>query len=137
PPAPTATLSGLACGTTLTRAVDAADAAGNRSAAAAVSGSTQACPAPAPTASFFVATSGSDTNACTQSAPCKTFERAYTVAQPGQAVEVAAGTYGDQNLLFDSSKTSSSDVVFRPAPGASVTIGDLDFGAGRSHAAAR
>lgn len=48
--------------------------------------------------------------------------RAYRVAQPGQVVEVAGGTYPSQTLTADASKTSSSDVVFRPAAGATVTI---------------
>jgi hypothetical protein len=92
-------------------------------------------PTPSPTpsgpASVFVATTGNDANACTQSAPCRSFNRAYRVAHSGDIVEVAAGSYGDQDLRFDSTKTSSSDVVFRTASGASVTIGQLDFGPDR------
>ena len=41
------TFSGLSCGTTYTVAVDAVDAAGNRSTQASASGTTTACPAPA------------------------------------------------------------------------------------------
>src|SRR5262249_9557630 len=74
----------------------------------------------------FVSKSGSDSNACTQSAPCATFDRAYKVAQAGQTVEVAAGSYGGQTINVDSSKTSSSDVLFRPASGASVTLGGVN-----------
>jgi hypothetical protein len=36
------------------------------------------------------------------------------VAQPGQAVEVAAGTYAPQQIAADSSHSSSTDVTFRP-----------------------
>jgi hypothetical protein len=40
-------------------------------------------------------------------------------------VEVAAGSYGSQSIGVDGSKTSSVDVVFRPAAGASVSLGSL------------
>jgi hypothetical protein len=70
-----------------------------------------------------VAPTGSDTNPCTTAAPCASFDRAYRVAQPGQIVEVAAGAYPDQRIGFDASKTSPTDVVFRPAAGASVVVG--------------
>jgi len=126
----TATVSGLTCGTTYTLGVDAYDAAGNRSTKATLGATTAACSTPSPGASLFLSTSGSDSNACTSAAPCRSFDRAFRVASPGQVVEVAAGSYGDQNLLFDSSKTAS-DVVFQPAAGASVTVGQLNFGSNR------
>ncbi|MEP6892298.1 MAG: fibronectin type III domain-containing protein [Gaiellaceae bacterium] len=44
----TATLAGLTCGTTYTLAIDATDAAGNRSAKTSISPTTSACPAPPP-----------------------------------------------------------------------------------------
>jgi hypothetical protein len=69
-------------------------------------------------------------NTCTPE-PCASFDRAYRVAKPGDVVEVAAGTYPDQSIMFDPSKTSAADVVFRPAPGAAATIGDLEFGTNR------
>jgi len=47
------------------------------------------------------------------------------VAAPGAVVEVASGSYPAQTLTTDSSKSSASDVVFRPAGGGSVTLGDL------------
>jgi hypothetical protein len=72
----------------------------------------------------FVATSGADSNPCTQASPCLSFNRAYHLAQPGQTVEVAAGSYGDQTLSSDSTKSASgSRVVFQPASGASVVVG--------------
>ena len=40
-------------------------------------------------------------------------------------MEVAAGTYGDQSIEPDSTKTSTNDVTFRPATGAQVTTGGL------------
>jgi hypothetical protein len=54
--------------------------------------------------------------------------RAYAVAQPGQTVELAGGTYAAQTISYQSSKaTAGSYVSFRPAAGASVTVnGDLE-----------
>jgi hypothetical protein len=80
-------------------------------------------PAPEPSdAVLHLSPSGSDSSNCTAAAPCKTLNRGYRVATPGQTVEMAAGTYSDTSLPLDSSKTSAADVVFRPAAGASVTI---------------
>ncbi len=84
-------------------------------------------PAPIPDgpASVWVSTIGNDAT-CARldpSKPCKTFDRAYKLAQPGEQVEVAAGTYPRQSVLEDGSKTSDADVVFRPAPLATVTLG--------------
>jgi len=125
------TFSGLTCGQTYAFAVDAADAAGNRSATASVSASTSACPPPGDGATLRISPTGSDANDCSPAAPCKTFNRAYQAADPGDVVEVLAGTYPSQTIASDASKTSSADVVFRPAPGATVTIDDdLNFQSG-------
>ena len=45
--------------------------------------------AAAPT--FYLSPTGSDSAACSQSAPCKSFSRGYTVASPGSEVVLAAG----------------------------------------------
>ena len=127
-----ATVSGLACGTTYSFAVDAYDAAGNRSAKSSVSGTTAACSSSGggggSTATVFVSPSGSDSNACTQTAPCKSFNRAYAVAKPGQTVEVAGGTYGSQTLLKGSQSQSGPMITFACASGATCTIGSLTLG---------
>src|SRR5262245_45829006 len=65
-----------------------------------------------PRAKVFVSTTGSDQANCSRVSPCKTFDRAYRVAQPGQVVEVAGGTYGSQTIGADSSRGSADDVVF-------------------------
>ena len=44
-------------------------------------------------ASRFVNASGSDRGSCRRSAPCKTFDRAYQVASPGETISVAGGVY--------------------------------------------
>jgi hypothetical protein len=71
-------------------------------------------------ASVWVSTVGNDTNCARldQSRPCKTLNRAYKIAQPGDQVEIAGGTYASQLIEEDPSKTSQTDVVFRPAIGA-------------------
>jgi hypothetical protein len=81
----------------------------------------------AASSTLYVSLSGSDGGVCLSSAPCKSFARAYAVASPGQTVQVAAGSYGDQQIAADSSKTSAADVVFAPAPGALVKVTALDI----------
>ncbi len=78
---------------------------------------------------LYVSPHGSG-NSCTRSAPCRSFDRAYHVARPGQVVVAAGGTYGQQVIRPDSSKRSSRNVVFRPAKGAKVIIGCPDDGIG-------
>lgn len=78
-------------------------------------------------ASRFVSPSGSDSDNCTVSEPCLTLNRAYRVAQPGQVVDVAGGSYPTQRIEYDPSKVSAADVYFRPAAGQFVRIeGDID-----------
>jgi chitodextrinase len=120
-----ATFGGLACATSYTIAVDAVDAAGNRSAKASTNASTAACSGGGGgAASVFMATSGSDSGPCTQGQPCQTLQRAYEAAAPGATVQIAAGTYPDQPIDAGP-KSGSADVVFAPAPGSSVTFGGI------------
>ena len=121
----TFTFASLACGTGYTVAVDAYDASGNRSTATTMLASTSACPPPLPSITLSLATSGSDANPCTAALPCRTLDRAYRAAAPGQVVEVAAGSYPDQTITADASKTSASNVVMRPAAGATVSFSKL------------
>lgn len=72
-------------------------------------------------ADLYVAPSGSDTTTCTQQAPCKSFNRAYTLANPGSVVEVAGGDYPNQTIDAPP-KASGPVVVFRPASGAAVRV---------------
>jgi chitodextrinase len=122
-PGTTFTFTGLTCNTGYTLAVEAYDAAGNRSARPQVSATTTACSSPPPSGgTVFLSPSGSDTAPCSQAQPCRSFNRAYRVAAPGTTVEVAGGSYGGETIAVDSSKTSASDVLFRPAAGASVNV---------------
>jgi hypothetical protein len=70
-------------------------------------------PGAAPAGSVFVAPAGSDSNPCTQAAPCLSFDRAYHVARPGQVVTVAAGSYASQTITADRAKSAPA-VVFKP-----------------------
>ncbi len=82
-------------------------------------------PVPSGNADLFLAAGGSDSASCSAAAPCKSLNRAYQVASPGDIVQLAAGSYGDQTLQRDTGLTSSEDVVFRPASGATVTLGTV------------
>jgi hypothetical protein len=88
-------------------------------------------PTPAPgNAELFLAPSGNDSGSCTSSAPCRTMGYAYEHAQPGAVVEMAAGSYGAQNLPRQASKDAAAErVVFRPAASADVQLSGLSFGA--------
>ena len=71
---------------------------------------------------LYVSPTGSDKNSCSESSPCATIDKAYHVATPGTVVQLAAGTYPQQTLRPDGSKTSGDDVIIGSAPGASVTL---------------
>jgi hypothetical protein len=90
-------------------------------------------PAPVPAvpdgpASVWVSATGDDGSCArlVQSRPCKTFSRAYRVAQPGDQVEVAPGAYPAQDVLEDPAKTAETDVIFRPPAGAEAVVADID-----------
>lgn len=72
---------------------------------------------------FAIALDGSDSNPCTTERPCRTFNRAYHVAPVGAIVEVRAGSYGDQ--ILSGPRPGGRPVVFRPAPQADVSVGEL------------
>lgn len=78
-------------------------------------------------ASLFVAADGSDSNLCTDTAPCQSFDRAYEVAQPGETVLVKAGSYPVQRVLRDAAKEAASERVVFIADGA-VTLAELETG---------
>jgi len=82
--------------------------------------------ASADASTLSVTTSGSDSAACSQAAPCKSFNAAYKKAAAGDVVEVAAGTYGGQSIAARS--LTGAAVTIRAAVGASVTLsGSLDI----------
>jgi hypothetical protein len=82
---------------------------------------------------WHVTPNGSDSNPCTKSKPCATFERAYEVAHLGDRVSIAAGTYPGQ-LIDQGAKSATGWVTFEAQPGAVLTdelrlngVNDLRF----------
>jgi hypothetical protein len=55
--------------------------------------------------SYYVAVNGNDANPCTQAAPCKSFNKAISVAQSGDVVQVMPGTYNQQLIISKSGIT--------------------------------
>jgi hypothetical protein len=73
----------------------------------------------------YLSPAGSDSNSCTRERPCLSFGRVWNDSTAGQVVEVAAGTYGRQELGPYLLGAARAPVVFRPAPGARVTVGEV------------
>ena len=133
--------SGLACGTGYSLAIDAYDAAGNRSGRTSISATTNACsppppPPPAPVpggANLWVDTSGgscarqatpgayTDTQACS-------WNQAYQAAQTGDLILVRGGNYGNVKIGPNKTSIGSPGVTFRTASGESVVVNDLENG---------
>jgi chitodextrinase len=112
--------TGLTCGTSYTFGVVAYDLAGNRSPQAQLTRSTLACSPPPSGASVALSAGGNDTT-CLRgdlTKPCGSFQRALNVAQAGDTITVAGGTYPGQQL------TGSKQVTFRVAAGQTVTFTD-------------
>jgi hypothetical protein len=130
------TLTAADVGHTLRVVITATNAGGSTSASSAASATIAADPPPSPPpvepppveppppagASLYISPSGSDSNPCTEAKPCLTMGHAYEKAAPGETVQMLAGSYPAQTLDGQSSKTSSSHVVFMPAPGAAVKV---------------
>jgi chitodextrinase len=87
----TYSFNGLACGTSYTLGVEALDAAGNKSARATINGATSPCstPAPTPTPTPTPAPAGT-----INVAPGGNLDAAYSQAQDGWVIQLAAGDYG-------------------------------------------
>jgi hypothetical protein len=82
---------------------------------------------PGGTGLIVVAPGGSDAASCTMAAPCRSLDRAYRRARPGQTVGMLAGSYPRQVISSDPRKTAARDVLVRPEPGqAAVTINGID-----------
>jgi hypothetical protein len=127
----------LHCGRRYRLAVDAFERTGRRSARTGLRASTVRCagaegvpppPSPAPPPvppSVFLSPSGSDGNPCSRSAPCRSFQRGFSVAEPGQGVQLAGGNYGNQSIR---GTKPAPGVTFEPAPDATVTVRELNTG---------
>ena len=83
---------------------------------------------------LFLSASGSDAAPCTQSRPCRSLQRGYERARPGQEVELAAGSYPEQLIEADPRKRGATRrVVFQPARGAAVSVERLALEPGAAH----
>jgi hypothetical protein len=78
---------------------------------------------------FYVSTTGSDSNAGTEFAPWRTVQKALNALQPGQRALVRAGTY-TQDLSFSRAGTATAPITVaaypneRPVLRAAATSGD-------------
>jgi len=110
----------------------ARDAATNQKVASTISVTVTSGGAPPDVANIFVDSNG---GTCTRNAipaayvdaaACSSLPVAAAAALCGDLVEVQAGSYGDQVFeAISHSCTPSTTIVFQPASGASVTLGDL------------
>jgi chitodextrinase len=142
-------VTGLTCGTGYTIAVDAVDAAGNRSGKSTVSVTTAACAAPSGSG-VYVSPSGNDSTCVKgdQSKPCASLNKALSLVQGGDKIQLAGGTYGSPfgcnsanqpRNYFQVLQSFSTDVTIGVAAGATViipcqvNIGDQDTGNGGDH----
>lgn len=69
---------------------------------------------------YYVSTSGNDSNAGTSSAPWRHINYAASKAQPGDTVQVAAGTYNELVTIPNSGNSTSGYISFIGAAGAIV-----------------
>jgi chitodextrinase len=127
----TFTVTGLSCGTGYTLAVDAFDAAGNRSGKAQISASTASCAPPPPppsgsgVANVWVDGSGGSclrvgvAAGYVDAQACGSLDAAYQKASAGDLVLVKGGSYPDQTI---NNRSGLGAVTIRPAAGESVTI---------------
>jgi hypothetical protein len=74
-------------------------------------------------ADLFVSPSGSDEGDCTSAAPCRTFNRAYQVARPGDVVEIAGGSYPSQ-VIGAKADAAPPHVTIREGAGERAIVGN-------------
>jgi chitodextrinase len=131
----TAIFSGLSCGTAYTLAVDAYDAASNRSSKASINASTSACPTtslatslPARMpessgSSLYVAAGASGAASCGRADPCS-LEHAWALAADGTTIYVHGGQY-PRYRLAGRSFSAQNPVTLTSFPGEmAVFVGD-------------
>jgi hypothetical protein len=111
------TFPNLSCGTSYTLAVDAFDAAGNRSQRISVNGTTSACAGAAPTPP--------PPNKCTATlAAGGNAVSFFNSLSPGDVGCLHGGTYGGASIYSDFSKsgTSSAPITLQSYPGETATL---------------
>ncbi|QUQ72469.1 sugar hydrolase [Kutzneria sp. CA-103260] len=81
--------------------------------------------AQAATHTYYVSTTGSDTNPGTQASPYKTVGRCATVATPGDTCVITTGVY-HETLTPANSGTANARITYTASPGARVTLDGAD-----------
>ena len=71
---------------------------------------------------FYVATSGSDSNAGTMLSPWKTIQHAADSVQAGDTVYVRAGTYNESVTIAVSGSATAGPVIFQNYPGETAIV---------------
>jgi hypothetical protein len=109
----------------------ARDAAGNATVSPPQTMNVSNAAAPPAAADAYVSTTGSDSAACTQTAPCQTFNRVYhLLAVSGGTALVAAGTYPAQSVV---APYATKTVTIRAAAADSVYVASLTIAASHVH----
>ncbi len=75
-----------------------------------------------PNASFYVATTGKDSNPGTQAAPWRTIQHAADKARAGSTVNVRGGVYEELVSLHTSGNASDGFITFRSYPGETAIL---------------
>lgn len=129
--ATTYTIGGLSCGQRLVVAVDAFDAAGNRSPLSDALAITSSSCSSSPQA-FYVSPSGSDSNDGSFERPWRTIGKAMATLAPGQTAYVRAGTYEEATatscstsfnvVTWSRSGTADAPITIRGYPGEEPSV---------------
>ena len=78
-----------------------------------------------PNSTFYVSTTGNDSNPGTQSAPWRTVQHASDTAHAGSTVEVRGGVYEELVSINASGNASDGYITFRSYPGETGNSGCL------------
>ena len=79
---------------------------------------------------YYVSTSGNDNNAGTLSAPWRTIQKAANTVQPGDTVQVRAGTYNEIVTMKTSGNATSGYITFQNYPGEAPIVDGTGLAAG-------
>src|ERR1700734_4408158 len=75
-----------------------------------------------PSSSFYVSTTGNDSNPGTQAAPWRTVQHAADVTRAGSTVNVRGGVYEEVVSLKASGNASDGFITFRSYPGETAIL---------------
>jgi hypothetical protein len=81
---------------------------------------------------YYVATTGSDTNAGTLSAPWRTIQHAANSVHPGDTVEVEGGVYNEIVTIPRSGNATQGYITFMSYPGQTATVDGTGLSVGSS-----